>query len=280
MDKSVSIGEEITVDGGLSKNSYIKRLKASSFRTQRRGGKWVSTGTKENDEIKLIVPTHNHSDLLFFTTQWRVFQLPAYEIPETTRTAKGQPIINLLGLQKNEEISAILDISIEVNKNLFFVTKNGVVKKLDMEQVKNIRANGLKVVWVKDGDELSWVKTTSGHDNIFIATKAWKAIQFDEDDVRPMGRAAAGVRGINLKPEDEVIEVAIVWDDKEFVFIVTENGMWKLTGIDEYRNQKRWGAWVKAMAVTAKTGKLISAKMLSDNDRKDPESWMRLIINP
>jgi DNA gyrase subunit A len=255
----------------LSKNSYIKRLKANTFRTQRRGWKGVSTGTKENDEIKLIVPTHNHSDLLFFTTQWRVFQMPAYEIPETTRTAKGQPIINLLGLQKNEEISAILDISVELGKNLFFVTKNGVVKKLDMEQVKNIRANGLKVVGVKEGDELSWVKTTSGHDNIFIATKAWKAIQFDEDDVRPMGRAAAWVRGINLKTWDEVIEVAIVGDDKEFVFIVTENGMWKLTGIDEYRNQKRWGAWVKAMAVTDKTGKLISAKMLSDNDRKESD---------
>ena len=255
----------------LSKNSYIKRLKANTFRTQRRGWKGVSTGTKENDEIKLIVPTHNHSDLLFFTTQWRVFQMPAYEIPETTRTAKGQPIINLLGLQKNEEISAILDISVELGKNLFFVTKNGFVKKLDMEQVKNIRANGLKVVGVKEGDELSWVKTTSGHDNIFIATKAWKAIQFDEDDVRPMGRAAAWVRGINLKTWDEVIEVAIVGDDKEFVFIVTENGMWKLTGIDEYRNQKRWGAWVKAMAVTDKTGKLISAKMLSDNDRKESD---------
>lgn len=255
----------------LSKNSYIKRLKANTFRTQRRGGKWVATGTKEDDEIKLLVPTKNHSDLLFFTTQWRVFQLPAYEIPETTRTAKGQPIINLLGLQKNEEISAILDISKEVNKNLFFVTKNGVVKKLDMDQVKNIRSNGLKVVGVKDGDELSWVKTTSGHDNVFIATKQGKAIQFDEDDVRPMGRAAAWVRGINLKPEDEVIEVAIVGDDKEYVFIVTENGMWKLTGIDEYRNQKRGGAWVKAMAVTEKTGKLISAKMLSDNDRKDSD---------
>jgi DNA gyrase subunit A len=255
----------------LSKNSYIKRLKANAFRTQRRWGKGVSTGTKENDEIKLIVPTHNHSDLLFFTTQWRVFQLPAYEIPETTRTAKGQPIINLLGLQKNEEISAILDISEEVSKHLFFVTKNGVVKKLDMDQVKNIRANGLKVVGVKEGDELSWVKTTSGDDNIFIATKNGKAIQFSEDDVRPMGRAAAWVRWINLKPEDEVIEVAIVGDDNHFVFIVTENGLGKLTDIEEYRNQKRGGAWVKAMAVTAKTGKLISAKMLSDEDRKNSE---------
>lgn len=258
--------EEVIIT--LSKNSYIKRLKANSFRTQRRGGKWVATATKEDDEIKLIVPTRNHDDLLFFTTQWRVFQLPAYEIPETTRIAKGQPIINLLGLQKNEEISAILDISAAENKYLFFVTKNGIVKKLEMDQVKNIRSNGLKVVGVKDGDELTWVKTTSGEDHIFIATREWKAIQFNEDDVRPMGRAAAGVKWINLKEEDSVIEVAIVGEDKEFVFIVTENGMWKLTGIDEYRNQKRGGAWVKAMAMTAKTGKLISATMLSDQDRK------------
>lgn len=255
----------------LSKKSYIKRLKANTFRTQKRGGKWVATGTKENDEIKLIVPTQNHSDLLFFTTQWRVFQLPAYEIPETSRTAKGQPIINLLGLQKNEDISAILDISKELNKHLFFVTKKGVVKKLDMNQVKNIRANGLKVVGVKEGDELSWVKTTSGNDNIFIATRNGKAIQFSEDDVRPMGRAAAGVRWIHLKPGDEVIEVAIVGEDKEFIFIVTENGLGKLTNIQEYRNQKRGGAWVKAMAVTPKTGKLISAKMLSDTDRKESD---------
>ena len=252
----------------LTKNSYVKRLKANTFRTQRRWGKWVSTWTKENDEIKLIVPTSNHNDLLYFTTKGRVFTLPTYEIPETSRTAKGQPIINLLSLQKDEEIAAILDISKEEKEFLFFVTKNGIVKKLEMSQVKNIRANGLKVAWVKEWDELSWVKTTSGEDNVFIATKEGKAIQFDETDVRPMWRAAAGVKWINLKAEDEVIEVAIVWDDKEFVFIVTENGMWKLTGIDEYRNQKRWGAWVKAMAVTEKTWKLISAKMLSDEDRK------------
>ena len=253
----------------FTKNSYIKRLKSSAFRTQRRGGKWVTTGSKADDEIKLIVPTQNHSDLLFFTSQWRVFSLPAYEIPETSRTAKGQPIINLINLQKDEEIAAILDITRAENKHLFFVSKMGIVKKLNMDQVQNIRANGLKVVGVKDGDALSWVKTTSGSDNIFIATKEWKAIQFDENDVRPMGRAAAWVRWIRLKPDDKVIEVAIVWEDQQFVFIVTDNGMGKLTSIEEYRNQKRWGAWVKAMAVTKKTGKLVSAKMISEADRKE-----------
>ena len=261
--------EEIMVV--FTKNSYIKRMKANSFRTQRRGWRGVTTWSKEDDEIKLIVPTQNHNDLLYFTTQWRVFSLPAYEIPETSRTAKGQAIINLLSLQKDEEISAILDITREQNKYLFFVSRSWIVKKLDMDMVKNIRANWLKVCWVKEWDSLAWVKTTTWSDNIFVATKEGKAIQFDENDVRPMGRAAAWVKGINLKWDDRVIEVAIVWEDNELVFIVTEKGIWKLTSIEEYRNQKRWWAWVKAMAVTPKTGKLIWAKMISEEDRKNSD---------
>ena len=252
----------------LTKNSYIKRLKADSFRTQRRGGKWVATWSKSDDEIKLIIPTKNHSDLLYFTTQGRVFTLPAYEIPETNRIAKWQPVINFIWLQKGEEVAAIMDISKEEAKYLFFVTNNWQVKKLEMSQVQNIRANWLKVLWVKEWDSLSWVKTTSWNDSIFIATNDGKAIQFSEEDVRPMGRTAWGVRWIKLKEGDNVIEVAIVWEDKEYIFIVTENGMWKLTSIDEYRNQNRWWSWVKAMAVTEKTGKLIGAFMLSEEDRK------------
>lgn len=252
----------------FTKNSYIKRLKASSFRTQRRWWKWVGTWTKENDEVKLIVPTSNHNDLLFFTSKWRVFTMPAYEIPETTRIAKWQPIINLLWLQKDEEISAILDITKEENKYLFFVSRLWIVKKLAMSDIKNIRANWLKVVWVKEWDSLMWVETTSWDDSIFIATKEWKAIQFWEDDVRPMGRAAAWVRWIRLKDDDRVIEVAIVWEECQYVLIVTERGMWKVSWIEQYRNQRRWWSWVKAMAVTEKTGKLISAEVLSEEDRK------------
>jgi DNA gyrase subunit A len=255
----------------LTRNNYVKRLKADSFRTQRRWWKWVTTGAKEDDEIKLIIPTQNHSDLLYFTSQGRVFTLPAYEIPETSRIAKGQPIINFVWLQKGEEISAIMDVSKEQNKFLFFVTKKWVVKKLEMTEVTNIRSNGLRVLWVRVADELSWVKTTSWNDCIFIATKEGKAIQFDEVDVRPMWRTASGVRWIKLKWSDEVIEVAIVREDKKYVFIITENGMWKLTDIEEYRNQKRWGSWVKAMNVTPKTWKLISAVMLSEEDRRESD---------
>ncbi len=261
--------EEVMI--AFSKKSYIKRVKSSAFRTQRRGGKWITTWTKEDDEIMLMVPTMNHSDLLFFTTKWRVFNLPSYEIPETSRTAKWQPVVNLLNLQKGEEIAAILDITREENKYLFFVSKNWIVKKLDMEEVRKIRSSGLKVVWVKDWDDLMWVKTTSWNDNIFLATHNWKAIQFNEDDVRPMGRWAAWVKWINLKEGDEVIEVAIVSEDVEYVFTVTETWMWKITWIDEYKNQKRWGSWVKAMVINEKTWKLVSCKILTEEDKKNLE---------
>ncbi len=261
--------EEVMI--AFSKKSYIKRVKSTAFRTQRRGGKWITTGTKEDDEIMLMVPTMNHSDLLFFTTKWRVFNLPAYEIPETSRTAKWQPVINLLNLQKGEEIAAILDITREENKYLFFVSKKWIVKKLDMEQVSKIRQSWLKVVWVKDDDDLMWVKTTSWNDNIFLATHNGKAIQFNEGDVRPMGRWAAWVKWINLKWDDEVIEVAIVSEDVKYIFTITETGMWKITGIEEYKNQKRWWAWVKAMVINDKTWKLVSAKILSEQDKKELE---------
>lgn len=263
--KDVIPNEDVVIV--LTKNSYIKRLRADSFRTQNRWWKWVTTWAKEDDEIKLIIPTSNHNDLYFFTSKWRLFTIPAYDIPETNRIAKWQPIINLLSLQKDEEISAILDITEEKNKYLFFVTKKWISKKLDMTEIKNIRSSWIKVVWVREEDELIWVKTTTWDDNIFIATREWKAIQFWEKDVREMWRWASWVKWINLKEWDEVIEVAIVWNNNELVLTVSENGLWKITWIDEYKNQKRWGSWVKVMAMTTKTGKLISAKILTEEDR-------------
>lgn len=261
--------EEVVVV--LSKNSYVKRVLSSAFRTQRRWGKWITTATKENDEIKLMLSTKNHNDLLFFTSKWRVFNLPAHEIPETTRIAKWQPVINLLNLQKDEEIAAILDISEEKNKYLFFVTEKWTVKKLDMDLVKNIRSSGLIVLWVKEDDNLKWVKTTAWEDHIFIVTKSWKAIQFEEWDVRPMWRTAWWVRGIRVKEDDSVVEVSIVWDNDKYVFVITENGMWKISDIEEYRSQNRGWSWVKALAITKKTGSLISAMTINDDDRKDSD---------
>lgn len=265
--KDTIANEEVVIT--ISKNSYIKRILSSSFRTQKRGWVGVTTATKDEDEIKLILSTKNHNDLLFFTSRWRVFSLPAYEIPEANRTSKWQAIINLLSLDKDEEIASVLDITEEQNKYLFFVTSSWTVKKLLMEEVKKIRSSWLIVLKIKEDDTLAWVKTTSWNDNIFIATRDWKAIQFDEDDVRSMWRAASGVRWIKLKEDDEVVEVSIVWENAKFVFVATENGMWKISDLEEYRDQNRWGSWVKAMAVTAKTWKVIWAMILNEEDKTD-----------
>ncbi len=253
----------------VTKNNYLKRMKASSFRVQRRGGVGITTGTKEDDEIKYLVSSMNHNDILFFTSRGRVFTLPAYEIPETSRIAKWQAAINLISLQKDEEIAAILDITEEKNKYLFFVTDHGTVKKLAMSDVKNIRSSGLIVLKIKEGENLAWVKTTSGNDNILIATHDGKAIQFSEDDVRPMGRAASWVRGIRLKGKDAVVEVGVVSKEHKYVLVATEKGMGKISEIDEYRDQSRGWSGVKAMAVTDKTGKLISAITLTEEDLKN-----------
>jgi DNA gyrase subunit A len=257
--------EEIVVV--LTKNNYLKRLKASSFRVQRRGWVGITTATKEDDEIKLLLSSKNHNDLLFFTSRGRVFTLPAYEIPETTRIAKGQPAINMISLQKDEEVAAVLDITEEKNKYLFFVTSEGTVKKLAMDDVKNIRSSGLIVLKIKEWESLTWVKTTSGDDNIMIATYEWKAIQFSEADVRPMGRAASWVRWIRLKGNDQVVEVAVVWKDAKYLLVVTEKWMGKISEIEDYRDQSRGGSWVKAMAVTPKTGKLIGATTISQEEK-------------
>lgn len=255
----------------LSKNSYIKRMKSNLFRTQRRWWKWVQVAVKDEDEVKLLLSTKNHNDLLFFTNTWRVFSLPAYEIPETTRIAKGQPIINLLSLQKDEEITSILDLNDIKGKHFVLVTKNATVKRLDLEDVQNIRSSGLIVMKPKDGDELGWVKVTNWEDNVLIVSKKWKAIQFNEKDVRVMWRAAAGVRWMRIWVDDQVIEADVVSEGDKYVFTVTENWLGKMTDIAEYREQGRWWSGVKVWAMTAKTGDIIGVSLLTEEDKKEGE---------
>ena len=217
--------------------------------------------------------------------KWRVFTLPAYEIPETARTAKWQPVINLIWLQKDEEVAAIMDITEEKGKYLFFVTNLWTVKKLEISEMKNIRSNWLKVLWVKDDDELTWVKTTTWNDSIFIATKDWKAIRFDENDVRPMGRTAFWVRWIKLKEWDNVIEVAVMQENDKYILTLTEKWYWKLSEVEEYKNQNRWGSGAKAMAITNKTWKMVWATILSEEDRESSDVilisklWQTIRVN-
>lgn len=232
--------EEVVIT--LSKNSYIKRIKAGAFRTQKRGGKGVTVAVKDEDEVQVILSTTNHNTLLFFTNTGRVFSLPAYEIPESQRTAKGQPIINLLSLLKDERIATIMDLDATTGKHLALISRHAVVKRIDMEDIQNIRSSGLIVMKPKDGDELGWVCVTQGDDNVLIVSTKGKAIQFHEEDVRVMGRAAAGVRGMRLGAGESVVEAKIVQKNDRFVFTVTEKGMGKITDIEEYREQGRGGS--------------------------------------
>jgi len=190
----------------LSKNGYIKRVKSSSFRTQRRGGKGIAMAVKDEDEIDTIISTKNHNILMFFTNTGRVFRLPTYEIPEMQRTAKGQPVVQFLTLAKDESITTVLDLTNTDGKFLCLISKAAVVKRIDISDVANIRASGLIVMKPHDGDALGWVRVTDGTDNILLVSRGGKAIQFDENDVRVMGRAAAGVRGMKVASTDALIE--------------------------------------------------------------------------
>lgn len=261
--------EEVVIT--LSKNSYVKRIKSSAFRTQRRGGKGVNTAVKDEDEVKIIVSTKNHNDLLFFTNTGRVFKLPAYEIPEAQRTAKGQPIINFLSLAKEESIAAIVDMTETSGKHFALISKKAVVKRIDLEDVANIRSSGLIVMKPKEDDELGWVRVTHGTDKILIVSKKGKAIQFFEEDVRVMGRAAAGVRGMRIGEDDAVVEADVVDAGDKYVFTVTESGMGKVSDIEDYREQGRGGSGVKAGSMTAKTGDIIGVQLLTDIVKKEGE---------
>lgn len=261
--------EEVMIT--LSKNSYVKRIKANAFRTQRRGGKGVTVAVKDEDEVHIILSTKNHNDLLFFTNTGRVFRLPAYEIPEAQRTAKGNPIINFLSLAKDETIAAILDATENTGKHFALISKKAVIKRIDVEDTINIRSSGLIVMKPKDGDELGWVRSTNGTDNMLMVSRKGKAIQFNEEDVRVMGRAAAGVRGMRIGADDSLVEADVVGSEAKFVFSVTETGMGKITNVDEYREQGRGGSGVKVGAVTAKTGDIIGVGLLSEEVRKEGE---------
>ncbi len=253
----------------FSKNGYIKRVKSSSFRAQRRGGKGITTAVKDEDEIASILSTKNHNTLLFFTNTGRVFRLPAYEIPEMQRTAKGQPIVQFLALAKDESISAILDLTGTVGKHLFLISALGTVKRIDIAEIANIRASGLIVMKPHDGDTLRWVRVTDGTDNILMVSCGGKAIQFPETDVRVMGRAAAGVRGMRVAWGDSLIEGCVAGKEAKYVFTVTENGMGKISELADYREQGRGGSGIKVGAMTEKTGQVIGAFTLTETQKSE-----------
>ena len=256
----------------LSRENYIKRIPANTFRAQHRGGKGVVGGTtKEEDEIKLIKFAFNHDELLYFTNQGRVFRLPTYEIPKTSRQAKGQAIVNLLQLQEDEMVTAILNSGEKFEgKYLFMATKKGTIKKTPVEDFMNVRKSGLIAMKLRPGDSLEWIKETSPGNEVILVSHEGKGIRFNEEDARPMGRPSIGVRGMKLKPNDEVVEMDVVKDPNVAeLLVIMENGLGKMTTVQEYRFQARGGSGVKTANITAKTGKIVGAKILDKDTDAD-----------
>jgi DNA gyrase subunit A len=255
----------------LTRTGYVKRLSPIQFRAQNRGGKGVKgVEMNEDDEVLSLLHVMNHDDLLFFTNTGRVFRLPAYELPQAGRTAKGQAIVNLLQLKPDERVTAILKADLSQFKNLFIITKQGTVKRSEISDFANIRRSGLIAQKVPEGDELRWVLATTGEHEILLLSRKGQAIRFPEGDVRVMGRAAAGVRGIRLKGGDEMVEATAIRNAaKSMLLVVMENGLGKMTPVDQYRFQGRGGSGVKAAQLTAKTGEIVGGCVLEEGSEGD-----------
>ncbi len=251
----------------LTEDGYIKRMDPSAYRVQKRGGKGViGATTKEEDKIAKVLSIETHDNLMFFTNTGKVFQTKAYEIPESSRTAKGQAIVNFLQLSQEEKITAVVAFNKGTDyKYLFMATEKGTIKKTKLEDFENVRRSGLIAIGLEKGDTLGWVSTTTGSDEVILTTNDGQAIRFKESDVRPMGRTAAGVRGMKLKNEDVIIGMDVVLkSDKDLeLLILSQNGFGKRSAIKSYKVQKRGGSGIKTMKVTPKTGKLIGAKVVS-----------------
>ena len=270
-DGDMSI-EDLTDDKELvivmTEAQYVKAVPAGSFKTQGRGGRGVSGGKlKLDDIVRHVIFTTAHAHLLFFSNLGKVYRLRALEIPERERTAKGMPIVNLLPLIPGERVEAIIDTrEFGVDRYLFFATKNGVVKKTTFTEYDKSRRDGLIAINLKDGDELVKVIETNGDDDIFMVSGGGMTIRFNENDVRSMGRTAAGVRGMKLKnAADRVVSVDVARDDTA-ILIVTEAGYGKRTQLDKFNVQGRGGQGVRGMKLTGKKGEVVAAFMVGIDD--------------
>lgn len=251
----------------ITKEGYIKRMNPGVYKVQKRGGKGViGATTKEGDEIQKLLGVMTHDNLLFFTNSGKVFQTKAYEIPESSRVAKGQSIVNFLSLSSEESVTAIVAFGKDDNyKYLLMVTETGTVKKTTFDEFDNVRRSGLLAIKLEKGDALRWVEATTGSDEVVITTAAGQAIHFKESDVRPMGRAAAGVRGIKLKGDDKVVGMDVVLKNQKGnqLLVISENGYGKRSDLKSYKVQNRGGSGIKTASITSKTGKLIGAQVVN-----------------
>lgn len=261
------VADETTIVA-ITENGYVKRQQPSTFKTQNRGGKGVSgMTTKEEDAVAHIFYSQTHDNILFFTDRGRVFQIKVWEIPEASRIARGQAIVNLINIDQGEKVTAILTTRAkDKTKFLFMGTKQGSVKKTPIEEYANIRKNGLISIKLDQGDILSWVVPTTGQDDIILVTREGQSIRFSESQVRPTHRDTSGVRGILLTKQDEIVSMNLVNDPEQELFVIMQNGLGKKTKISAWKRQSRGGSGIKAAQVTSKTGKIVTAQMIGPDD--------------
>lgn len=254
----------------LTAQGYVKRVLQNDFKKQNRGGKGRrGMTTKEEDVIDTIILANSHDYLLFFTNQGRIFRIKAYEIPQSSLVAKGTASVNLLSLHPEEKITSVIKQGTEAGENgyLFMATTKGTIKKTSLKDYANIRTNGLITIKLDEGDELRWVRGTTGENEIIISTSAGQAVRFNENEVRPMGRAARGVRGVRLRPNDTVVGMDVVSDpENQKLIVISTKGYGKMTAAANFPPHKRGGVGVKVAAITSKTGPIAAVHTL------DPEA--------
>lgn len=271
--------EEENIVITLTHYGYIKRLPEDTYKIQHRGGRGV-TGltTRDEDFVEDILITSTHDNLLFFTSKGRVFTIKAFEIPEAKRQAKGTAIVNILQLDADESVKAVIPLkSFEKNNYLVFTTQNGLVKKTEVVKFESIRKSGLIAIHLKDDDELISVKKTTGESDVILTTIQGMSIRFNEKDVRNMGRTAMGVKGINLNRDDKVISMNLVEEGTDLL-VISEKGYGKRTSLEEYRTQTRGGKGIKTYNIKSHTGDLIGARVVNDDDEIMIISYLGIII--
>jgi DNA gyrase subunit A len=268
-DEDLVPDEQVAVT--LTSANYIKRSPLAEYKRQGRGGKGRrGMTTREEDVIEHVVNASTHDFLLFFTNKGRVFRLKTYEVPAASLNAKGVAIVNLLQLQPEEMVSAVINVSKQENAqgNLMMCTVRGVVKKTPFEQYQNVRSSGLIAINLDQGDELKWIRMTGGNNEVVISTAQGQAIRFNEKDVRPMGRVSRGVRGIRLRPSDKVIGMDIVQEGSS-IFVISQHGYGKRTKVAQFTPHARGGVGIRSAVVNSKTGKLISVKTLTGDEAQE-----------
>jgi DNA gyrase subunit A len=258
--------EEVVVT--MTQKSYIKRIPSATYKPQRRGGKGIiGMVTRDADAVERLFVTNTHDNILFFTNRGRVFQLKVYEVPDASRQGKGTPVVNLVQLEPNETVSTVLTLPKgQTSGYIVMATTDGTVKRTSLDQFKNVRRNGLRAITLEEGAELAWVEIAAGDEDVMLVTRKGHSIRFPQEQVRSMGREAAGVNGIKLRKDDHVIRMDLVGKESRYLLVVTEKGYGKRSPLNEYKDQRRAGQGMSAVKLTSKTGGLIAARVVGEDD--------------